>query len=492
LWQISQALKQDAFLAGLAEPIDEALTELAKAESTSSSHEVAQHRKAAHRALLSAHETFARAAVHGMFVEEERIVGEVMRAIFASNPGASSSKPACQQGLCDSQKVPSAEEIQEQAQGLLQALKATEGQRLLSRQKEREARHAEAAASADKFTQQALSASVGAVLTSILVTPFEVVKVRQQAWVGAPPPAGTLVRQLAGTEGVSALWSGLRPGLIMSVPATILYLTAYERVRDEMSWRLQWPTEWSSFFAGGAARLVTSTVVSPLELLRTRMQATRAANAGGLLPMATALVRDEGVRSLWRGLVPTLWRDVPFSCMYWLSYEAIKRRVVESSPNKELPTSAAFAAGATSGTIAAFATTPLDVVKTRQQLQQQSPAAHAATTSATTSAATASSTASAATNMPRASAQGSPTATAMGMGAELLAIARAEGVGALFVGLGPRLAKVAPSCAIMIASYELGKRYLGELRVTNLAAAVQGTTKPTCLVSYIASCDHHR
>ena len=43
--------------------------------------------------------------------------------------------------------------------------------------------------------------------------------------------------------------------------------------------------------------------------------------------------------------------------------------------------------------------------------------------------------------------------------AELAHLVRAEGVGALFAGLGPRVLKVAPSCAITICSYEAGKRF---------------------------------
>jgi len=52
----------------------------------------------------------------------------------------------------------------------------------------------------------------------------------------------------------------------------------------------------------------------------------------------------------------------------------------------------------------------------------------------------------------------------MGTVTELIAVARAEGVAALFAGVGPRLMKVAPSCAVMIASYELGKRHFEKRR----------------------------
>ena len=39
-------------------------------------------------------------------------------------------------------------------------------------------------------------------------------------------------------------------------------------------------------------------------------------------------------------------------------------------------------------------------------------------------------------------------------------ILRDEGVSSLFAGVTPRVAKVAPACAIMIAAYDIGKLLL--------------------------------
>ena len=76
-----------------------------------------------------------------------------------------------------------------------------------------------------------------------------------------------------------------------------------------------------------------------------------------------------GVLSLWKGLIPTLWRDVPFSGVYWMCYEYYKasfsRRFDQSSRWNVWLTS--FLSGGASGTVATLATHPFDVLKTRKQ-----------------------------------------------------------------------------------------------------------------------------
>ena len=84
--------------------------------------------------------------------------------------------------------------------------------------------------------------------------------------------------------------------------------------------------------AGSLARTLSATVISPIEMFRTRLQALPSGEFPVGLPQAfslipgrgtptyastaadmSALVKSKGVSVLWRGLGPTLWRDVPFS-----------------------------------------------------------------------------------------------------------------------------------------------------------------------------------
>lgn len=175
--------------------------------------------------------------------------------------------------------------------------------------------------------------------------------------------------------------------------------------------------------AGIAARSIVSSVVSPLELIRTNLQSTPRLpdtphTLRSVLDSLRGLVRANGIQHLWRGLGPTLWRDVPFSGLYWASYEGMRHHLEERGRSGP---SLSFVCGATSGTAAALLTSPFDVLKTRRQAFIMS------------------------------STPGQQT-SALRL---LQQIVRTEGPSVLFAGLGPRIAKIAPACGIMITCYEV-------------------------------------
>src|SRR4051794_13446247 len=84
------------------------------------------------------------------------------------------------------------------------------------------------------------------------------------------------------------------------------------------------------------------------------------------------MIREQGLSRLWKGMGATLWRDVPFSGIYWSGYESLKAGLGRNySDFNKTPLgfySISFFAGATSGMVAATVTTPFDVAKTRKQI----------------------------------------------------------------------------------------------------------------------------
>jgi solute carrier family 25 protein 39/40 len=269
------------------------------------------------------------------------------------------------------------------------------------------------------------------------------------------------LRKIARNEGIRTLWRGLSPTLLMTVPANIIYFTGYDWLRFNKISPINraFSDNYAPLVAGATARTFAAGVVSPIEMFRTRMQASRSTGGGHFAETVKGLgemVSLHGYTSLWRGLTLTLWRDVPFSGIYWWGYESIRtvltearergqghdlsaegsrsqaRRRSQSRENHRDTFMDSFVAGASSGAVASILTTPFDVGKTRQQVFVEAASSSGAAR--------------------KLAPEERP------MLKFLWHIFKTEGVAGLFTGWIPRSLKVAPACAIMISSYEVGKR----------------------------------
>ncbi|CEO95509.1 unnamed protein product (mitochondrion) [Plasmodiophora brassicae] len=310
------------------------------------------------------------------------------------------------------------------------------------------------------------SASFGALLTSILCTPLDVVKTRLQSQMTGLSGGGFTYRfsnglndgelwchrcnqpqmirasestfmsmfRLVRSEGFTTLWRGLGPTLAQSIPSTVIYFASYDEMRETL---MANAIPCAPALSGAIARTGAATMVSPIELVRTRVMAHRGRPESAFSLVSNVVketvgeCRVSGIRVLFQGLPPTLFRDIPFSAIYWSGFEMLRprlRHLQRYYASEMTPLQAAaltsFGAGTMSGAFAAAVTTPFDVIKVRRQVARMNNA---------------------------------PAKSTLTLLREIL---HGEGVGSLFVGLAPRVAKVAPACAIMISSYEVGKMIL--------------------------------
>lgn len=81
------------------------------------------------------------------------------------------------------------------------------------------------------------------------------------------------------------------------------------------------------------------------------------------------IVRNLGLMGLYKGASACLLRDVPFSAIYFPTYNHLKKDVFGESPTKKLGVLQLLTAGAVAGMPAAYLTTPCDVIKTRLQVE---------------------------------------------------------------------------------------------------------------------------
>ncbi|XP_062120241.1 mitochondrial carrier protein MTM1 [Humulus lupulus] len=248
-------------------------------------------------------------------------------------------------------------------------------------------------------------------------------------------------------EGFSRLWRGTNAGLALAVPTVGIYLPCYDIFRNwlEVHTIQNAPsvTPYVPLFAGSLARSLACATCYPIELARTRMQAYKVTHGGVKPPgvwktlfeilshvKTTNNIQEnlKGYRVLWTGMGAQLARDVPFSAICWSTLEPIRRKLlclVGDDTSVASVLSANFSAGFVAGSLAAAATCPLDVAKTRKQIEKDPARALQMTTTRT-----------------------------------LKEVWRVGGMKGLFTGVGPRVGRAGPSVGIVISFYEVVKYVL--------------------------------
>ncbi|XP_021729022.1 mitochondrial carrier protein MTM1-like [Chenopodium quinoa] len=250
-------------------------------------------------------------------------------------------------------------------------------------------------------------------------------------------------------EGVTRLWRGTNAGLALAIPMVGIYLPFYDvfRIRMEEFAADNVPSvePYVPFVAGALARSLACTTCYPIELARTRMQAFKETGKKppGVLKTLIGVVSNaknassqsklQSYRVLWTGLGAQLARDVPFSAICWSTLEPMRRRLStltgdEASAITILGSN--FASGFVAGSLAAGATCPLDVARTRRQIEKDPHKALRMTTRTT-----------------------------------LMEIWRDGGIKGLFAGASPRIARAGPSVGIVVSFYEVVK-YIVNTRIT--------------------------
>jgi solute carrier family 25 glutamate transporter 18/22 len=212
-------------------------------------------------------------------------------------------------------------------------------------------------AMASKVIDGALAGMVG--VTATFPLDLSKTRLQNQGKAGGPVMYKNLFHVLdvlRKSEGIGAWYKGfgVNFGMISFEKAIKLTFNDFFRavLTDRQTGVIHVPQQ---ILAGGLAGFFQSSVTTPMELLKIRMQV-------GEKNVIRNVMASGGFKSFYKGWGATLARDIPFSCFYFPIYAELKK--------KEPLGGGAwwnFSCGLLSGAGAGWIVTPLDVIKTRVQ-----------------------------------------------------------------------------------------------------------------------------
>ncbi|KAF2077064.1 hypothetical protein CYY_001631 [Polysphondylium violaceum] len=281
-----------------------------------------------------------------------------------------------------------------------------------------------------------LTGATSGLLADSIMHPIDTIRARLQIEkVGQTQYRGTFhaLQSIIKNEGVAYLYKGMPIVATATVPAHALYFFGYEYSKKMLEDKMgpKWGTGTIAHFTSGfVADALGSLIWVPMDIIKQRLQVQQ--NTQKLYPNQTyykgsfhaaqVILKEEGVMGLYRGFVPALMTYGPLVGIYFSVYEKTKSFITKSLHYEKqdyLPVIYQLSSGFFAGTVAAAVTCPLDVVKTRIQVQR-----------------------------------GTEERVYKGLFDGFKTILKEEGPRAFVKGMSSRILWIAPGNALTIASYE--------------------------------------
>ncbi|CAE8614425.1 unnamed protein product, partial [Polarella glacialis] len=206
-----------------------------------------------------------------------------------------------------------------------------------------------------------------------LTFPIDFAKTRMQLHVGRQTFRSALATALK-NEGVGAVYAGLPPAVLRHIVYSSLRISLYEDLRvyfaaREGSERGAAPSMASRALAGLLAGGLAQAVASPAD--RIKVVLVKEGSKRGMVTVIRDILREEGPRGFYRGLVPNVQRAALVNLGELATYDQAKGMILESSSLQDgvaVHTLSALC----SGFVASVCATPADVVKSRIMAGQAS------------------------------------------------------------------------------------------------------------------------
>ncbi|KAK7604252.1 hypothetical protein V9T40_004525 [Parthenolecanium corni] len=177
---------------------------------------------------------------------------------------------------------------------------------------------------------------LGSFFSAFTLCPTELIKVKLQCarevalTSGSPVQisAFELIRDIVKKNGPLGLFQGIQSTIAREMPGYFVFFGAYEGSRSLLTPEGKTKSECgplATLVSGALGGVALWTVIYPIDLVKSRVQASTSKINVSLLKSMIEITRSEGITFLYSGLKPTLIRTIPASGAMFLCYEWTKK-----------------------------------------------------------------------------------------------------------------------------------------------------------------------
>lgn len=176
------------------------------------------------------------------------------------------------------------------------------------------------------------------------------------------------LRYMAREGTIKSFFKGNGTNVIKIAPETAIKLTMNDVYKRMIATDVEEITPPQRMAAGALAGATSQAIIYPLELVKTRLAVCKPGMYSGIVDCARKVLAQEGARSFYRGLMPSMMGILPYAGVDITVFEMLKESLLDDYDGMPPPHSI-LCAGMLSSSLAQFSAYPLALVRTRLQAQ---------------------------------------------------------------------------------------------------------------------------
>ncbi|XP_049865469.1 mitochondrial ornithine transporter 1-like [Pectinophora gossypiella] len=227
---------------------------------------------------------------------------------------------------------------------------------------------------------------LGGIASVFVGQPLDTVKVKMQIFPHLYKGMYDCLKTTLKNENVRGLYAGTVPAIIANMSENAILFAAYGYCQKFIciitgTQKVEELSILSNASAGFLSAFFSSFALCPTELIKCQLQAMRETNAQNpqtavhitAWQLTRRIIRQNGIMGMFRGLLPTMVREMPGYFFFFGAYEGVRMLLAKPGQKKDnigfLKTMVAGAAGGAMLWIMVF---PIDVIKSRIQVSDKS------------------------------------------------------------------------------------------------------------------------
>ncbi|KAI6646754.1 Mitochondrial substrate carrier family protein X-like [Oopsacas minuta] len=166
-----------------------------------------------------------------------------------------------------------------------------------------------------------VSGGIAGVCTAMLNSPSELISIQATVWRNS-------LRDILQERGFTFLYTGWTACLCREVVFGCIFFPSRHLAQLQLEcWRGEEATNMDKYQAGLFSGVLASFSTTPFDVMKTRMQSIniREGNKLSVRGVFVFIIQKEGVRSLWRGVVPRLIAVPSHLSFFYLCFELLAR-----------------------------------------------------------------------------------------------------------------------------------------------------------------------